>query len=176
MARHDMGCEVGINGNNCFIFLKGRQDGKHSRLPNTRTLLLVMTLDRELVYNVIIFFICSASNISRKPDMPHIYCSLQFCWGFMRWRALRNHSTKKLNRFSCSKGLYNWVGSQFFLHSLDACCATFWYFCSGDITTSSGERGPFVTQTMKLALFSFNLPNSMYSIYMLALQPYFFSC
>ncbi len=62
-----------IESINCFIFLKGGQDGKHSRLPNTRTLLLVMTLDREHVYTVILFFICSASNISRKADMPHNY-------------------------------------------------------------------------------------------------------
>ncbi len=36
----------------------------------------------------------------------------------------------------------------FFKHLLEVCSATFWYCCSGDITTIRGERMPFVTQIL----------------------------
>ncbi len=69
-----MGCEFGINGNNCFIFLKGGQDGKHSRLHNTRNLLLVMTLDGEHVYTVILFWV-AVPIIFRERRADFFHCN-----------------------------------------------------------------------------------------------------
>ncbi len=69
-SRHDVGCEVGITGNNRLIFLKDGQDGKRSKLHN-RSVRNDAGLKVRLYCDS--FFICSGFKFSGKPGMPENY-------------------------------------------------------------------------------------------------------
>ncbi len=73
---------------------------KHSRLiikqENTRTLLFVMTVDREHVYSVIHFGLQCLYFFGKAGNATDL-CALQFCCGFGRCRAKRNNSIEKIS-------------------------------------------------------------------------------